>query len=84
LAAISLIGPTTAISSRISSVVEEAGVQRYALCERGVDEFEVRVLPMGGGTVPDSIERHSGGKACVLICVEGSVEVRSAASHRSA
>lgn len=67
----------------VSPVVEEAGVQRYALGERGVDEFDVRVLSLGGRTGPDSVQRHTDGKACVLICTEGSVEVHPAASSDS-
>ena len=61
----------------ISPRIEDAGVRRYAMEERGVDEFEVRAISLDTNDDRSAIQRGATSKPSVILCVEGSAQVRS-------
>jgi mannose-6-phosphate isomerase len=65
---------------------ESAGLLRYALDERGLEEFEVRVISIGSdpGAQPDLFARNSNHKPSVLVCIEGTAQIESASAGAKA
>jgi mannose-6-phosphate isomerase len=58
---------------------EEAGIERYVLGARGVDEFEVSMISVGADGHPSVVCRRSSVKPSVLFCATGSVTIETTA-----